>query len=196
MYCGTNKKALCSQEQIADALIRLLREEPYESIRISAICQEAEVSRQTFYTLFASKENIILYELGRKHRFTPGQTCRCEGAGLTLRGLCREYSEYIIEKREFLSLLARNHIFYFVSSGLSKAFLECTHFLPGVPDPKRTFAARFTAGGLSGAALTYIEAAEPMSQETLEETFFSLFSGHFLTGEEEHAPQEAADGQE
>ena len=63
MYKGTNKTALCSQKNIADTFVQLLRDNNYTAISVSRICKAAQVSRQTFYSLFESKENIILYEL-------------------------------------------------------------------------------------------------------------------------------------
>ena len=63
MYCGNNKTALTSQRQIAEALLRLLEEQPYGGISVSAICKQADVSRQTFYSLFQSKENVITFAL-------------------------------------------------------------------------------------------------------------------------------------
>ena len=74
MYSGNNKTALASQRQIAAAFTALLREKPYSQISVSAICKEAGVSRQTFYALFAAKENIVLYVLHKRHTFHPGRT--------------------------------------------------------------------------------------------------------------------------
>ena len=65
MYTGTNKTALGSQQKLADALQRIMAKKPYHSISVSEICREAEVSRQTYYTLFNSKESIISYILNK-----------------------------------------------------------------------------------------------------------------------------------
>ncbi|MGI6108173.1 MAG: TetR/AcrR family transcriptional regulator [Lachnospiraceae bacterium] len=196
MYRGCNKTALTSQEQIADAFISLLRENPYDSISVCAICREAGVSRQTFYSLFESKENIILYEVGQKHRFTPGENCCCAEQPLTLRGLCREFSGYITEKREFLSLLARNNIFYYVNEGLSASFMDCPQFLPDLSPDRRAFAAGFAAGGLSGAAQVYVSEGENMGPDELEDIFYTLLSGEFAAECRQRAeqPDEAAGG--
>ena len=80
MYNGNNKTALASQRQIAAAFTALLREKPYSQISVSAICKEAGVSRQTFYSLFSSKENIVLYVLHKRHTFHPGRTSDSDSA--------------------------------------------------------------------------------------------------------------------
>ena len=71
MYEGCNKTALTSQSAIADALLSLMEEKPYTRISVSEICKSAGVSRQTFYTLFESKDNVIAFELERKYCFRP-----------------------------------------------------------------------------------------------------------------------------
>ena len=177
MYQGTNKTALCSQKQIAQALVRLMKDTPYPAISISAVCKSAGVSRQTFYSLFESKENIILYILGKNHGFTPGQSC-C-GPALSLSGLSREYSCYIADHREFLELLVKNDIIYLLHDSLYRSFISCPHFLSDLSEQKRCFGAEFLSGGLSGIARIYAENSSVTTKE-LESTIADLFSGRFF----------------
>ena len=178
MYCGTNKTALASQKQIADAFLRLLRQTPYPSISVSAICKEAGVSRQTFYSIFESKENIILYELTGKHQFSPGKTC-CEKT-MSLEELCSEYSEYITDKKEFLSLLVRNDVIYLMHDCLYHSFMTCDQFTPERTDDYRAFTAEFFAGGLTGIAKTYVQQEKSMTVQQLDRMIYRLFSGQML----------------
>lgn len=174
MYQGTNKTALSSQNQIAAAFLRLLENCPYSSISISAICKEANVSRQTFYTLFESKENIVTYMLGKKHSFSPAASC-CSSS-MTITVLSQEYSSFIIERREFLKLLVKNDIIYLMHESLYNSFMDCTAFLPGADHVVRAFGAEFVSGGLSGIAKIYLE-NEDTSREELETIISELFSG-------------------
>lgn len=178
MYKGCNKTALSSQEQIADAFVDLLKHNSYSAISISGICKAAGVSRQTFYTLFESKENIILYELDRKHQFDPGQTCekRC----MDLKDLCREYSSYIIDKRDFLSLLVRNDIIYLMHECLYDSFVSSPCFEPDRSEDYRSFIAEFIAGGLSGIAKMYVLRGRDMQESQLENLVYDLFSGRLV----------------
>ena len=175
MYKGTNKTALSSQQQIADAFLKLLHEHPYSAVSISAICKEAGISRQTFYSLFESKENIINYMLGQKHCFTPGISC-CSSSAITLSSLSREYSSYIYERRDFLKLLVQNDIIYLMHDSLYSSFMECSGFLPGKADTVREFGAEFVSGALSGIARIYLE-NEDTTREQLEDIISRLFSG-------------------
>ncbi|MBE6979958.1 MAG: TetR family transcriptional regulator [Ruminococcaceae bacterium] len=59
----TNKTALLSQHLIADALLRLMRKEAFQSITITDICNEAGVGRKTFYRNFELREDVIDFQL-------------------------------------------------------------------------------------------------------------------------------------
>ena len=59
----TNPVALQSQQMISNALLRLMEREPFQSITITKICQEADIARKTFYRSFETKEDIIDYQL-------------------------------------------------------------------------------------------------------------------------------------
>lgn len=180
MYQGFNKTALCSQKQISDAFIRLLNQQSYASISISAICKEAEISRQTFYSLFESKKNLVIYILQKRYSFEPGQSC-CQNPprALSIADLSREYSGYIIDQKEFLTLLVKNDILYMVHDGLYDSLMECPQFMPGRSETNRRFGAEFLSGGLSGIARIYVENRDTPRRE-LEQTITDLFSGRIF----------------
>ena len=96
MYQGKNPTALQSQNLITEALLALMEEEPFQKITIKAVCAHAGVSRQTFYSLFENKEEVIerrldqLFEEYRK-RFIE------EKRAYTLRSLCDSIMECFVE---------------------------------------------------------------------------------------------------
>ena len=63
MYKETNKTALKSQKRILEALFELMEQEEYNNITVKNICKKADISRQTFYYLFESKDEIVIYYL-------------------------------------------------------------------------------------------------------------------------------------
>ena len=91
MYCGTNKTAMQSQKQIADAMMSLLDEKPFSQITVSELCKAACISRQTFYTLFTSRENVMVFTLQARYCDGPElkrpEQAACRGD--SLRWLCR-----------------------------------------------------------------------------------------------------------
>ncbi|MDO4651055.1 MAG: TetR/AcrR family transcriptional regulator, partial [Eubacteriales bacterium] len=92
MYCGSNKTALMSQKAISEAFLSLLQEKDFSSISVSELCKCAGISRQTFYSLFQSKEDVICYELQKNYCFSVKEGCGCEQ--FSLRDLCHTYSSY------------------------------------------------------------------------------------------------------
>ena len=174
MYCGCNEKALGSQRAIACSLLRLMEEEPYADISISALCLEAGVSRPTFYSLFGSKDDVVAYILRESHCFVPERETqpRCT----ELAALCRGYSRYITGQRHFLSLLVDNGISYLLYESILQALLECGGFLAGEDAAARRHAANFTAGALTGVARDYV-AREACTEEELSALLETLFSG-------------------
>lgn len=58
-----NHQALQSQQMITSALLSLMTTYTYEEITITQICQEAQVSRQTFYRNFEFKNDILEFRL-------------------------------------------------------------------------------------------------------------------------------------
>ena len=63
MYNGNNPTAIKSQQWLTETLIELMEEKPYEEISIMDICKKADLSRQTFYNYFDSKDELFRYLL-------------------------------------------------------------------------------------------------------------------------------------
>lgn len=59
LYKGTNPSALKSRDMIISAMFALLKTTPYTSINVKLLTDEAKVSRQTFYALFANRDEVI-----------------------------------------------------------------------------------------------------------------------------------------
>ena len=54
---------LDSRNRIRFSLVSLMELYPYSEIVVSAICPKAKVSRQTYYRLFGSKDDVLLLHL-------------------------------------------------------------------------------------------------------------------------------------
>ncbi len=63
MYDGNNPTALKSQQWLMENLLELMEEKPYNDISIMDICKKADLSRQTFYNYFESKDELFRYLL-------------------------------------------------------------------------------------------------------------------------------------
>lgn len=63
MYTGSNPSALRSRKEIVQAFLNLLSEYSFEEITVKQIMDMTGLSRQTFYQIFADKEEILEYYL-------------------------------------------------------------------------------------------------------------------------------------
>lgn len=61
MYTGTNPSALRSKQWLHDALLQILEKKQYSQISVKDICLQADLSRQTFYKIYKSKDEIMEY---------------------------------------------------------------------------------------------------------------------------------------
>jgi len=181
MYCGTNKTALQSQRQIAKAMMLLIRQKPYAQITVSELCKTAGISRQTFYSLFTSRENVIVFTLqtndGDDLELAPPPSGRQENL---LRLLCREYSEYMLRNRQLIKLLVDNRIDYLLYDSFYEAMDGCDCFLPECSPCERSYAASFYAGGIACVARRYAEEGCTSAAADLEALLMRLLSGELF----------------
>src|ERR1700730_7318570 len=57
-----SRKKLRTRQQIADAAARLVSEKGYDAVTVADVARLAEVSEQTVYNFFSSKEQLVLDE--------------------------------------------------------------------------------------------------------------------------------------
>ena len=176
MYLGDNKTALYSQQLIANALLELLHEKSYGEISVSDLCKTAGVSRQTFYSLFGSKDNVILFTLKNNCRYDPETeqtTCR----SVCFRDFCIGYSRYVVEKREILELLVKNDIMHCLYDVQYESLTQCEHFINGIKGEDRLYLLDFIAVGMNSIAKTYVLTGCTADSAFLEQMMYKLFGG-------------------
>lgn len=178
MYSGENKTARNSQKILADALIRLLQNRPYAEITISELCLESGISRQTFYTLFGTKENVLHYTI-LNHYEVPELFLSYNGKSLG-RYLAQGFGRYVHDNQDFLLLLTRNglmHIFYDCAvESLSKDMC----LFEKVPEQKRLYLAVCIASTFTGVVTACLERNDSTDPHDLEQIFYELFSGEYF----------------
>ncbi|MBR2797712.1 MAG: TetR family transcriptional regulator [Clostridia bacterium] len=182
MYCGTNKTALQSQRQIANAMMALLGQKPFAQITVSEVCKAAGISRQTFYTLFTSRENVMVFTLQANACDSPAldgpKPAACRGD--LLRQLCRGYSAYMLRNQGLIRLLVDNHIDYLLYDTFFEAMDSCNDFLPKADPCTRSYAASFYAGGIACVARRYAQEGCSSSAGQLEALLMTLLSGQLF----------------
>lgn len=66
MYQGKNPSALRSQAWLNESLFALMETKPYLKITVKEIAEKCNLSRQTFYQVFASKDDVVTYAINQK----------------------------------------------------------------------------------------------------------------------------------
>lgn len=186
MYSGNNKTALASQKQIMDALLKLLEDKNFSEIKISELCKAAEISRQTFYTLYESKENVVK-DLISSYRYDPEvpfaeEHEKCCHHTDTSR-VCTGFGQYLYNHRELMRTLSDNGILYLLYQSLYSSIISCNFFLPDEQEREREYAANFVAGAFTGITKAYVSCGTEDVPEYLEQEIRLLFRGRYLDKE-------------
>ena len=179
MYQGCNKTALCSQKTIAEGFYELLKEKAYSKITASEICKKSGVSRQTFYSLFSSKENIVAFILSKEYSFNPNEECKCTGHP-SLSELSRGFSSFIVQKGDFIDLLEKNNIIYLMQETLYEGFSCCGSTEARQCQLPPDLAIDFVASGLTTIAKHNVKNRSQISCDELEKMIYMLFSGEYF----------------
>lgn len=175
MYRGRNKTALESQRQIANALLALLEHESYASISVSAVCHQADISRQTFYSLFQSMDNVVTYALQQDCCYDAApQKTACSG---TFMDMCDGFSRYIIDHADILQLLSNNRIMPLLRQVLLEDFRQCITVSGCVRQDLAPYAIDYLASGITSIAEMYVRQGRRESRERLCEIIYTLLTG-------------------
>lgn len=105
----TNPAALRSRTALAKALVLLLLERPLKDITIEDITSSAGLSRQTFYTNFSQKEDILEHSLNELFSML---TKELHPLPDTMCGMLTAYFQFWSEHKKFLSVLFDNELSY------------------------------------------------------------------------------------
>ena len=150
MYQGNNPCAIRSRCEIVKAFMSLLSEKDFDDIGIKEIMAQASLSRQTFYQIFDSKEEILQFYLDSifsdfmEELKKNDVACLCDTA--------KVFFSFFENYRECLSLI--------IKKGKSAVILEkCREYLykynesktilPGISDStEREYALTFVVSGM------------------------------------------------
>lgn len=119
MNDSTNPSALRSKAEICEALLRLMKDHPYEEITVKQIALESKLVRKTFYRNFDSKDDVleaildILVDEYKRHLIMFNQVMPIE----IIFNFC-------IEHKEQLLLFDKNNLMYRILQKLNSALPE------------------------------------------------------------------------
>ena len=174
MYIGTNPTALRSQQWIVEATFELLHQKKYEMISIKNICEKADLSRQTFYQIFDSKESVIRY--GIQQHFL---TLKPMPESHDFHDLASHFARHIALNRNFIKLLHDQNLGYLLAKELSNALTDVANrFHPDREEKTRQLANSFLTAGLSEILLTWSQ-SDTISEQELISLLYQIVTGKY-----------------
>ncbi|GAS82115.1 TetR/AcrR family transcriptional regulator [Paenibacillus amylolyticus] len=174
MYQGNNPTALQSQQLLLDTFIHLLEQKKFKDISISEICCQSGVSRQTFYSLFKTKENLLLHQLQLTSREKKPNK---HASKITLMESCQLFSEFIIEREKEVSLLIENDLMDILKLLIFQETETCKDSFIIISDQEAGLALDFMAAGLAQLAKSYLTYRKKPVQDELTQLAYKILSG-------------------
>ena len=171
MYQGKNPTALQSQNLITEALLALMEEEPFQKITIKAVCAHAGVSRQTFYSLFENKEEVIGRRLDQLF----------EEYAYTIRSLCDSIMECFVEQKKLLSLLVDNRLDTLAREKSEAYLLHLDNIFHAYDHEDRDYAISFLAGAIISMVVYAIRKDDFTDSRKISNLVQKIITGHYFT---------------
>ncbi|MFD1673077.1 TetR/AcrR family transcriptional regulator [Agrilactobacillus yilanensis] len=142
MYSGHNPSAIRSRDMIVDAMFQLLKTIPFTKINIRLLTDTANVSRQTFYSIFVSREEVIQYRL---QVIFQEYEVALNGLPLTLHSLATLFFQFYQAHAELFNTLLDNHL----DELLTVNARECMQALKLTDSATQSYTNGFIAAGLT-----------------------------------------------
>lgn len=147
MYYGNNPTALQSQKMLVDALLGLMEHKEFSKITIKELCESAMISRQTFYSLFDSKEEVIGLHLDTLFNDYMERFVRSQKA-LTVKGLCDNTISYLINQKDLIQIMVKRNLDHVVKEKIENYLLNLNNLLWTTKREGQKYAIAFFTGAL------------------------------------------------
>lgn len=183
MYEGTNQVAIQSRQWIVNALLGLLQEKDYHQISIKEIVRRADLSRQTFYNIFNSKDDVIrfclhqgylkmkdrlLAKVQANHIMTPADITDC-------------FSLFFEENHDLVQKFLDQHLDYIIAAEVTEDMNEFLELVSPDTVHDRTYAYgnAFLSGAMTQIMLHWFKDPDPLSKEELSTFLLKILGGNY-----------------
>lgn len=178
MYQGNNSIAIQSQKFITQALLDLMKEKNFAKIQIKELCEKAQVSRQTFYSLYDGKEQIL--ELYFDHIFKEFKTSLETKETLSLSIICSSAITYFVNNSDFIELLVNNQLDHIFNRKLEQYLLDFSKEANVAKLHDQEYAIAFLAGALTGIIRKYIENDAFHNDKEISDLIEHILTGQYF----------------
>lgn len=152
------KIALQSKKMLTDALFRLIETGDYSQITVTQICQEADLSRRTFYRLYKTKEDILHEYMDLLTEQFKNMVAKT--APMHYLEVAEAYFDFWNQHTDFLKLLRKNKLLDILYKTVRDRAPSVFHMVkPGIQanETVLAFALSYSLGGLNGMLIQWVE---------------------------------------
>lgn len=177
MYNGTNPSALRSRDWLHAALIHLLKERKYNQISIKEICVQADLSRQTFYQIFCSKDEIMEYHFSIL--FKEFRKYCDQYSGITILEITQCFFKFFYNHKDFVSILIENNLICFLQHQFEYYLrqIELFHYYNHREGHYTDYTVAFISGALTQILVHWCKSNFELSVETISTLTQSILTG-------------------
>lgn len=179
MYTGTNPSALRSMDWIRTALLQLLKHTKYEQVTIKNICRQADLSRQTFYQIFSSKEEVIEYHFSTLfQKFEEGSG---EFQNDSISHISRHFFSFFYENRDFIQILVSNNMTFLLEQQF-EVYLRKIDLFRSINDKELhgEYTTAYIAGALTQVLVHWFNHSFDLSIDELSELITDSITGKYV----------------
>ena len=148
-----------SKAWLEKSLLDLMKDNPYDSISITEICKNSDLTRPTFYQHFSSKDEVIVVYLDTLFDEFYNELKNNEVSSLYELALL--FFEFWKVYHSFITLLEKNNLFDLLGKQFIKyldILFETIQLEPkAIPVNQRVYANAFISGGLIGLLRRWID---------------------------------------
>ena len=180
MYNGDNPIALQSRECLCEALLNLLKVRKFNEITIKDICKKADLSRQTFYQIFKSKEEIIEYHFEKL--FIIFRDSCSNFSNITIKELIKNFFTFFYEHRDFIEVLTENNMSYVVEREFEHYLPEIDLFHQASEDKEyKDYTISFLSGAFCQTLMHWYERNLDLSIDEISEIVEGIIIGKYIS---------------
>lgn len=150
--------ALQSKRMLMDGLIKLMEMYDFSIITVTQICQEAGLSRRTFYRLYDTREDILdgyMSMLAEEFIHIVAEASPCH-----YTEVAAIYFEFWKQHQTFLNLLKKNKmldIIYRISKDIAPVVFHKVKPDMELEDMALSYSLSYSLGGLNGMLIRWVE---------------------------------------
>ena len=180
MYQGKNSTALQSQQWLGESLVRIMNQTPYAAITIGAICKEADLSRQTFYNVFESKEEVLRFCLRQQYEKQFQRFANQDG--ITVSEIVGAFAAVVAENQDLLRRMIENQLDSILADEITRCIaLFAGKFVKKEQQGERLAYSEVLLSGALGHLLVYwFRQEQPISMEQLTQLITEFLEGQLF----------------